>query len=132
MNNVACLRCPDASRCFKEGHCYMLEPASITPPPPRAFAVDWKAPKAQDNSYPASVMTPHGFGCVVRPLPVTMEPDAPAAFDNWDLVLLQLMDDCIDESTEGDGEQADAAREALKMHMRGERPARGYVHPSGK
>ena len=74
MGNVACLRCPDSARCFAEGHCYMLEPASITPPPPRPLSIGWKTPTPQDNSYPASVTTPHGFGCVVRPLPVTMEP----------------------------------------------------------
>lgn len=33
MTNVACIRCPDASRCFDEGHCYMLEAASIAPMP---------------------------------------------------------------------------------------------------
>jgi len=52
----------------------MLEPASITPPPPRAFVVDWKAPKAQDNSYPYPPVRGAAFGRLSKALPVTMAP----------------------------------------------------------
>lgn len=80
--NIACLRCPDASKCFAEGHCYMLEPASITPRPGRPV-VGWTAPKPHDVGYPGTpgphmltVKVPFEEVLSWPELPVTMAPNA--------------------------------------------------------
>lgn len=78
MSNVACIRCPDAARCFVEGHCYMLEPASITPLPARV-SIGWKAPPGGEDRYTFSVVPPkpHNVG-YPRGLPVTMLEPVPS------------------------------------------------------